>query len=78
MPDTIPERQSKLLDQLRRCLSDKHYSVSTERTYVYWAKWYIRFHCLRHPSNMGAPAVQAELSYLVNGRQVAVITYTQA
>jgi hypothetical protein len=29
-----------------------HYSISTERTYVYWARWYVRFHGLRHPKDM--------------------------
>jgi hypothetical protein len=56
----------KLLDQLRRCLRDKHYSLRTERVYVYWARWYIHFHGLRHPADMGGPEIHAFLSYLAN------------
>jgi integron integrase len=67
-----------LLDQLRRCIREKHYSLRTERAYVYWARWYIRFHGLRHPTEMGPPEIQAFMSYLVNDRDVSGSTYTQA
>lgn len=33
----------KLLDQVRHCIRDKHYSLRTEEAYVYWIRWYIRF-----------------------------------
>lgn len=78
MLETIPERQPRLLDQLRRCIRDKHYSPSTERTYVYWARWYIRFHGLRPPKDMGPNEIRTFLSYLNNDRQIAGSTYSQA
>lgn len=68
----------RLLDQLRRCIRDKHYSLRTERSYVYWARWYIRFHGLRHPAEMGAPEIQTFLSYLANERNVSASTHHQA
>ena len=68
----------KLLDQLRRCIRDNHYSLRTERAYVYWARWYIRFHGLRHPIEMGGKEIHAFMSYLVNERRIAGSTYTQA
>lgn len=68
----------KLLDQLRRCIRDKYYSLRTEEVYVYWARWFIRFHGLRHPAEMGATEVKAFLSYLSNERHVAVATHKQA
>ena len=43
----------KLLDQLKRCIRDKYYSLRIEEAYVYWARWFIRFHGLRHPAEMG-------------------------
>jgi integrase len=73
-----PAQPSKLLDQLRRCIRDNYYSVRTERAYVYRARWYIRFHRLRHPMDMGTSEIQAFMSYLVNERKVAGATYTQA
>jgi integrase len=63
---------------MRRRIRDKHYSLSTERTYVYWARWYIRFHGLRHPRDMGPEEIRAFLSYLNNERQIAGATHTQA
>ena len=78
MPDTIPDRQPKLLDQLRNCIRNKHYSFSTERTYVYWARWYIRYHGVRHPKDRGPGEIRAFLSYLNNERQIAGATYSQA
>jgi integron integrase len=71
-------RPPKLLEQLRRCIADKHYSLRTERAYVYWARWYIRYHLRRHPKDMGAAEVQAFLSYLANERQVSASTHHQA
>jgi integron integrase len=75
---TSNTRPPKLLDQLRRCIRDKHYSLRTEDAYVYWARWFIRFHGLRHPAEMGAAEVQAFLSYLANERKVAASTHKQA
>jgi integron integrase len=68
----------KLLDQLKRCIRDKYYSVRTEEVYVYWARWFIRFHGMRHPSEMGAAEVLGFLSYLANERHVAAATHKQA
>lgn len=78
MPNSTSEPPPKLLEQVRRCIRDNHYSLRTERAYVYWARWYIRFHSLRHPADMGAEEVRLFLSYLVNERKAAGATYTQA
>lgn len=79
IPSPEPEtRPPKLLDQLRRCIRDKHYSMRTEEAYVYWSRWFIRFHGLRHPAEMGAPEVQAFLSHLSNERKCSVSTHRQA
>ena len=43
----------KLLDQVREILYLKHYSRSTEKTYVFWIRRYILFHQKRHPQEMG-------------------------
>jgi len=76
---TRPPLQSKrLLDQLRERLRYMHYSLRTEQTYVYWARWYIRFHALRHPREMGRPEVESFLTMLANERKVAPSTHRQA
>ncbi|MBX9899302.1 MAG: phage integrase N-terminal SAM-like domain-containing protein [Burkholderiaceae bacterium] len=66
---SIPN-QPKLLSRVKNCLRDKHYSLRTEGAYVYWIRWFIRFHGLRHPLEMGAAAVKAFLSFLTNERSV--------
>lgn len=45
---------------------------------MYWVRWFIRFHGLRHPAEMGVTEVQAFLSYLSNERKVAASTHKQA
>ena len=45
--------KKKLLDIVREKIRIKHYSLSTERTYVLWIKQYIFFHNKKHPINMG-------------------------
>jgi integrase len=69
-------RPPKLLDQLRHCIADKHYSLRTERAYVYWVRWYIRFHGLKHPMEMGSAEVQTLLSFLANEQAVSASAAT--
>jgi integron integrase len=73
-----PLQSRRLLDQLRERLRYLHYSLRTEQTYVYWARWYIRFHALRHPREMGQSEVEAFLTMLANERKVAPSTHRQA
>ena len=68
----------KLLDQLRESLRYKHYSLSTEKLYVYWTKFFIRWSNLRHPKEMGAIEVEAFLTMLVTERHVSPSTHRQA
>ena len=68
----------KLLDQVRDVVRLKHYSMSTEKTYVGWIKRFILFHNKRHPKDMGAEEVQAYLTYLAVNQHVAASTQNQA
>lgn len=68
----------KLLDQVRAKVRFKHYSLSTEDTYVAWIKQYILYHGKRHPSEMGAAEVEQFLTYLATSRNVASSTQNQA
>jgi integron integrase len=67
-----------LLDQVREKIRYKHYSLSTENTYVAWIKQYILFNCKRHPSEMGAAEVESFLTYLATVRHVSSSTQNQA
>lgn len=68
----------KFLDQVKRYIRDKYYSLRTEEAYVYRIRWFIRFHDLRHPAEMGAAEVRAFLSPLSKERSVSVSTHKQA
>ena len=67
-----------MLDQLRHQIRLRHYSLRTEQAYVGWVKRFIIFHGRRHPAEMGAPEVEAFLSYLASERNVASATQGQA
>jgi integron integrase len=68
----------KLLDRVSDAVRLKHYSYRTEQTYKEWIKRYILFHKKRHPDEMGAPEIQAFLSYLATERNISASTQNQA
>jgi len=68
----------RLLNQVRDAIHIRHYSVRTERAYVNWIRRFVRFHDLRHPSEMGAAEVTAFLSHLATERRVSASTQNQA
>jgi len=77
-PPLPPIESSRLIDQVRERVRCLHYSIRTEQAYVHWIKAFVRFHGLRHPSELGAPEVEAFLSWLASERKVAVATHKQA
>ena len=71
-------RKKKLLDIVGDKIRLKHYSVSTERTYLYWIKYYILFHNKKHPVQMGKPEIEQFLTYLATKKRVSPTTQNQA
>jgi integron integrase len=55
-----------------------HYSLRTEESYVYWTRFFVHFHGLRHPRGMGKAEIEAFLSMLASERKVSVSTHRQA
>ena len=76
--DYPPLASVRLLDQLRERIRYKHYSLSTEKTYVHWVRAFVHFHKLRHPREMGKSEVEAFLTWLAAERQVSASTHRQA
>jgi integron integrase len=72
------EVKKKLLDVLRDKIRFKHYSLSTEKTYVHWVKHYIFFHQKRHPKDMGKKEIEVFLTHLAVDRKVSPSTQNQA
>ena len=61
----------RLLDQVRLAIRTRHYSLRTEHAYVHWIRAFVRFHGLRHPSELGHREVTAFLSDLAVTHDVA-------
>lgn len=68
----------KLEDHIREVMRRKQYSIRTEESYVLWYKQYVKYHGLRHPSEMGAKEVEKFLTYLAVTRGVVAATQNQA
>lgn len=64
VPQAIPQKPVRLIDQLRALIRARNMAYRTEKTYVHWCLRFIRFHDRRHPKEMGAEEVDAFLSHL--------------
>ena len=49
----MENRPRRLLDQVRDTIRLKHYSLSTEESYVTWIKRYVFYQDKHHPKEMG-------------------------
>ena len=80
-PRNPPLQSLRLLDQVRERIRYLHYSLSTEKTYLYWVRFYVRWHgrnsTMTHPRDMGAKQVEAFLTMLASERKVSASTHNQ-
>ena len=76
--ESIMESKKKLLDIVREKIRFKHYSYSTEKTYIHWIKQYIFFHNKKHPIDMGKKEIEEYLTSLAVKSKVAPTTQNQA
>ena len=53
-------------------------SARDATTYVHWIRRFIVFHHKKHPSTMGAPEIEAFLSWLATGQRVSASTQNHA
>ncbi len=68
----------RLLTQIRERIRFHHFALSTEKVYVHWIRFFIRFHGVRHPETMGRVEVEAFLTHLASERNVSASTHRQA
>lgn len=59
----------KLSAQIRWVLRRKHYSLRTERSYLFWIRNYVGFHNMRHPRGMGKHEIESFLTHLAVDRK---------
>ena len=71
-PGNAPLKSVRLLDQVRERIRYLHYSLSTEKVYLHWVKFFIRWHGrdgrMKHPRDMGLREVEAFLTMLATER----------
>lgn len=65
---------SPFLESLRQNMLVRHYSKRTIYSYLYWIRYYIRYHGKRYPAEMNQAQVMAFLTFLADQRQVSVAT----
>jgi integron integrase len=78
-PKFKPDRNLKLMDQVRQVLRYYHYAYRTEQTYGDWILRFIKFHGGKtHPKEMGKTEIESFLSHLATQGKVAAATQRQA
>lgn len=82
-PDWVPPRSNRLLDQVRERVRYLHYSLQTEKAYVYWAKAFVLRAArsggsFRHLREMGQADVEGFLTMLAVEKRVSPATHRQA
>ena len=72
---------SVCLDQVRERICYLHYSLSTEKVYLYWVRFFVRWQgrhgTMTHPREMGASQVEAFLTMLATERKVSSSAHRQ-
>lgn len=68
----------RLLDQVRRALRVRHYSLRTEEAYVGWIRRFVRHAGVSTPAALGDAEVAAFLAHLAEEGRVAAGTQNQA
>jgi len=82
-PGAPPLQSVRLLDQVRERIRYIHYSLKTEKAYLYWARFFVRWSAtqpggMRHPRDMGVYDIEAFLTMMANERKVSASTHNQA
>jgi integron integrase len=76
--DGSKEQKPRLIEDVRRKLRTRHYSLRTEQAYVGWIRRFILANGRRHPRVMGEAEVERFLSTLATEGDVAAGTQNQA
>ncbi|MGH8429234.1 MAG: phage integrase N-terminal SAM-like domain-containing protein, partial [Solimonas sp.] len=65
-PEPYESAESRILDQLRRMLRTREYSLRTERSYAGWIRRFLRFHgkTADHPDVLAAAHATSFLEHL--------------
>lgn len=76
--DRPARHMPRLLDQLRAAMLRHHFSIKTEQAVVYWVKFFIRWHGMQHPRELGNREIEAFLSMLRQRSDLPLSSWAQA
>jgi hypothetical protein len=78
-PITRPDRHlPRLLDQVRASLARRHVSLKAEQAIVYWVKFFISWHGMRHPQELGNREIEAFLMMVRQREDLPPASWSQA
>ena len=83
-PRAPPLQSSRLLDQVRERIRYMHYRLATEKVYLYWVRFFVRWSAgnndgrMLHPRDIDAKGINAFLTMLATERHVSASTHNQA
>jgi integron integrase len=77
-PSLHPFSEGSVIEQARKLIRTKHYSIRTEKSYLPWISRYAQYHNNRDPKELGAQEIEAFLSYLAVSLRVSASTQNQA
>ncbi|WP_114766969.1 integron integrase [Vibrio rhodolitus] len=66
------------MEKVRTELRTKQYSIRTEKCYMHWIRYFIRFNDLKHPESMGNVEIERFLNHLAVDRKVSAATQNLA
>jgi len=69
---------SPFLESVRASIRTRHYSLRTEKAYLFWVRRFILFHGKAHPRDLDESHVGAFLTHLAVRENVAAATQNQA
>lgn len=70
--------ESPFIRRVRDCMRLRQMALTTEKTYCYWIRYYIRQQHIKHPDEMDADKITAFLTYLAVHQHVSPNTQNQA
>lgn len=70
--------KSPFLETVRAELRTRHYSLKTEKSYLYWTRQFILFNEKKHPDTLGNREIERFLNHLAVNRRVSPATQNQA
>lgn len=75
---TLSTKTKGLIEVTREKIRVRHFSLFTEKQYIFWIRKFVAFHKKRHPREMGETEIEQFLSYLAVQKDVAPSTQNQA